>query len=522
MIKRILINKSPVFSYLELDLNPGFNVISGVSGSGKSIFFNSILGAFGLKESNAELVEVLLDINFSEFNLALEDIGISTLESSSEAVVSILKKQSLRYFLNHQSISKKNIFELSQNFLKYISTKGSIELDSEYMINVLDSIISKDNIDFKILKNDFKNEFRDFKILKKELEILTNEQKNIDNLREFAEFEIEKIQRINPVIGEYERLMMDKKLLSKKEKITQIASSALNEIDNLENISKLFDMLEIDIAFFNDALFELRDKIESSLDKFDSINFDPEALLERISVLSDLNRRYGSEEDALKHLKIQKDNLEKYKNTENNKSHIQKQLDISSQKLEALNLKITKNRKKYINIFESRLNHFASQLHLKDIKLNLFSAELGELGGDLLDISLNNISKNLISSGEYNRLRLSMLCISAEIANKYQGILILDEIDANLSGEESEGVARLLKFLSKNYQIFAISHQPFMPILCDYHYLVSKKDNVGSITLLDFDLRVKEIARMIGGGSIDSKTIEYARAKLEEGMQLGI
>ena len=71
MISRVLINKSPTFSYLELYMQSGFNVISGVSGSGKSVFLNSILSAFGLKEPNAELIEITLNIDFTIFGIDL-------------------------------------------------------------------------------------------------------------------------------------------------------------------------------------------------------------------------------------------------------------------------------------------------------------------------------------------------------------------------------------------------------------------------------------------------------------------
>ena len=131
-------------------------------------------------------------------------------------------------------------------------------------------------------------------------------------------------------------------------------------------------------------------------------------------------------------------------------------------------------------------------------------------------LMLGKSEVNVLSSGEYNRLRLVMMCIEMQLQPK-SGILVLDEIDANLSGEESEGVAQILKILSRDYQIFAISHQTHMPSLADNHYLVEKQDGYSTITKLDFEGRVREVARIISGSNITPQALEFARAHLAQG-----
>ncbi|CAI8199632.1 MAG: DNA repair protein RecN [Arcobacter lacus] len=90
------------------------------------------------------------------------------------------------------------------------------------------------------------------------------------------------------------------------------------------------------------------------------------------------------------------------------------------------------------------------------------------------------------------------------------GVLFLDEIDANLSGKESESIAKLLDILSNNYQIFAISHQPQLTAIAHSHYLVEKNNNVSSIKLLPYNDRINEIARMISGKNITQDAINFA------------
>lgn len=105
MIKRILIHNSPAFKDVELYMQGGFNVFSGASGSGKSVFMESLLAIFGIKESNADLIEANIALDSIDFDW--ETNGIPN--DDDEIVLSILKKDKTRYFLNHISSSKKKI-----------------------------------------------------------------------------------------------------------------------------------------------------------------------------------------------------------------------------------------------------------------------------------------------------------------------------------------------------------------------------------------------------------------------------
>jgi DNA repair protein RecN (Recombination protein N) len=93
----------------------------------------------------------------------------------------------------------------------------------------------------------------------------------------------------------------------------------------------------------------------------------------------------------------------------------------------------------------------------------------------------------------------------------------LDEADANLSGEESAGVAFLLKELSKSYQIFAISHQPQLASVANHHFVVGKNENGSFVRKIVEQERVCEIARMVSSGEIKKEALEYAREMLREG-----
>lgn len=217
---------------------------------------------------------------------------------------------------------------------------------------------------------------------------------------------------------------------------------------------------------------------------------------------------------ALEHLKKRKEDLENYEKLSFNKENLQKELKILREQINNSANEITKYRNKYLNTFLNRLKFYCNSLMLNTPLISLESKAIDENGADLLCIKLKDSSIATLSAGEFNRLKLAILCINMEY-KKQKGILILDEIDANLSGIESESVARILAFLAKDYQIFAISHQSHMSIFADNHYLVKRGTNNSKIELLNKEGRINEIARMISGEEITKEAILFAQNKLK-------
>ena len=135
-------------------------------------------------------------------------------------------------------------------------------------------------------------------------------------------------------------------------------------------------------------------------------------------------------------------------------------------------------------------------------------------GANLVDINLNSSNLKTLSSGEINRLRLAFIASEARISGIGGGVLILDEIDANLSGKEAMSIANVLMELSNLYQIFAISHQPQLSSKAHHHFLVQKSIKGSSVKELDRDERVMELSRMISGENITQEAMEFAKKLL--------
>lgn len=507
MIENIQIKESVVFNNIQLDLNKGLNVFSGASGSGKSVFMESLLAIFGIKDSNAKSIQAIL----SDIKTNLKDYD---LEEDEEIILTINKKDKARYSINGTLIAKKTLQDILASTIKHISLKNATELLAENILKTFDDLICHNQKDYKNLLVSMQQNYTSLQAIQSQYKTLLEQEKNIQDLKDLAQFEIQKISSINPKIGEYEELMELKKSLSKKEKLQSKIEEAIQAFEHLDSIHSALDALEINLPHFDDSLCEVKDLLETQKDKLQTLDeINPEELLQRISDLAQLNQRYGSIEDALNHLKTQQQKLQDYENLSFNKEQLLKQQQILQDNCLKNAEEIAHYREKFLPSFQKELEEHCLILKLNGIQVSIQPVNLNELGIQEVQIQLKNTPIQNLSTGEYNRLRLAMMCIDSKF-NRNTGILILDEIDANLSGEESEGVAKILKKLSLNYQIFAISHQPHIPAVADYHYLVYKQNDQSHIKILDTQGKIEEIARMISGANITQEALDFAKKRL--------
>lgn len=289
------------------------------------------------------------------------------------------------------------------------------------------------------------------------------------------------------------------------------------EIFNQEHLVSLaLDSLDTDSAFFDDAMNELRAIFDGAEERFNALeDVDIEEVLNRIEEISGLKRRYGSIEEALIYKEQKKEELAKYENIEIAKSDLEARYAELENLIESLAKELSEYRKKALPAFESALNIYLKNLYLRDAEISLEKVDYAQMGCDKLSMRLNATELTKISTGEFNRLRLAVLALKSEFMNKNGGVLMLDEIDANLSGEESMSVAKVLRKLSKHFQIFVISHQPQLTSMGDQHFLIYKDGNISKTKELNFDEKVDEIARIISGENISNEAKKFARELLE-------
>ncbi|EHK6250304.1 AAA family ATPase, partial [Campylobacter upsaliensis] len=337
MISRILMKENLGFKEANLKLSEGLTVFSGLSGAGKSVLFKGILAAFGFGESEAKFVELELDDK-----LDLESFGI---ESESENVFKMLKEKSTKYFINNQSIAKKSLQSLSKSFIKYLSVKDNNEFSNEKFLTLLDALESAKNPKFNETKEKFEQIFKEYNENSLKLNRVLEEERRIEELKELAQTHIEKISKINPKSGEYEELLKLKKRLSKRDKIEEAWNKVGGIFEYEKAVLDALNLSEVDANFFNECFNELRIIAENQ--KMEELDFDIEALLDRISDLSYLIKRYESIEGALETLELKKKELEHYEN-----------LSFEKKELELLNRDLKEKLEKKAHILsEARVRN---------------------------------------------------------------------------------------------------------------------------------------------------------------------
>lgn len=507
MIERFYLRDFLSFKEAELEFQKGLVVFTGPSGSGKSILMSAILASLGLDDAKAGLSEATIN-----FPINLDELGI---EEDELTVFKQIKKDKVRHFINNQTISKKMLLNLSGTFVRHLSLRDYSDFKNDNLLDMMDLFCLDDNKGHSKQLALYKEKFLRLSKIKKELYTIEEEEKKVLELREFAQFEISKIDAISPVKGEDEELMQVKKELSKKEKIEESINNA-EEMFNFESsVSHVLELLGINSSFFDDTMNELRAHFEASRERLTELGeCDIESILTRIEQISELKHRYGSIDDALLYKEQKIKELAHYESLDTQKESLQNEINILSNEIRTEAGVISSSRQKALKKILVSFNDFLKQLYLRPASISLEEDELSVYGQDKVEIALDGTGLDKVSAGEFNRLRLALLAVKSLQVNE-GGILMLDEIDANLSGEESMSVAKVLSHLAKDYQIFVISHQPQLTSQADQHFLIHR-DKHSAVKALKDEERVCEIARMISGDTITDEAIRFARGLMEE------
>ncbi len=510
MISRFYLKDYLSFEQIETEFTNGLVVFSGASGAGKSILMNSIISLFGHIQSKATLSEVTIE----NLNIINNDFMI---DSGDEFVIKQTTSTKTRYLLNSQTISKKQLQDFTSKFSKHLHLKDTSDFDSKKIIEFLDTLASIQNVNYKELLDNFHNSFVKLEELTNKLKKINKDQVNLDELIEFTKLQISKINDINPKVDELHELKEFKSRLSKKDKIDDALSNANPILENSHYISDLLTKLDIDSSFFDDSINQVYNHIEKFETSFNGMCDDEiNQLLTRIEDLSGLEQKYGSIEEAIEFKKKKELELESFNNITFEKAILEKNIKKLSLEIEEYAKDISKIRDQQLPAFTKLINEYLKLLYLDGLSIDISLKQIDITGIDKIEFRLNNTILKDISSGEFNRLRLALLTARSKIEIDTNGILFLDEIDANLSGKESASIAKVLEQLSKNYQIFAISHQPQLTATADQHFLVYKDNNISKIKELDHNDKINEIARMISDENITSQAKEFAITLLKE------
>jgi DNA repair protein RecN (Recombination protein N) len=508
MISSLYLKNCIFFDEVVLDFDNSLIVFTGPSGAGKSVLMDAMLSMFAMKAATFDTGEVCVsnhNINSPKFDI-----------SGGEFCIKKTNRPTNKLYLNSLKISKKDLKLFSSRFIRFLNHKENYEFANSRLLEFLDEIVTQHDTSYKKTLDNYKQNYTKLKTKQKELNTLKSDKQDIAEKIDFLKYEIAQIGQNDIKSSELNDLRDMKKKFQQKEITNEAINDAYTVIAGFHKIDTMLAKMGEDGEFFTQTTMKIQTIIDNFHERFENLNEnDIEKLIDRIETLAKLERKYGSLQEAKIQQNIKKQKLQTLENMSFNIAILEKnikKLTLASQELAKV---LTIQRTKYIKLFEKEINTYLSKLYMNDIKANIHNKLIDIDGEDELSISINNTELKNISSGEQNRLKLSLLCAKARYNIQDRVSLFLDEVDANLSGKESEALARVLKELSQTYQIFAISHQPQLTALADKHILVYKQNNISKAKLLNKNERIDEIARIISGQNITPQAKQFAMKLLQ-------
>ncbi|MEJ8553681.1 DNA repair protein RecN [Tepidibacter sp. Z1-5] len=555
MILEMYIKNFALAEEIRIDFEEGFNILTGETGSGKSIIIDALnlcLGgrydkSFVRKGTDKGLVEVT-------FNVTNEKVIKELLECGIDASLDDNLIISREIHSDGKNISRINGRNVRISFLKTI---GSLLVDvhSQHQNQVL---FNKDkHIEFLDIyghhriepeKKEYLNIYEKYFDLKKEIDSLTENKDDIQIAREIdlLKFQINEIEEANLTIGEYEQLLKERELHRNSEKIyTSLNSSYSNlyesnynafdliskGIQDLKNVVNIDERLEQFHTSLEEIMYTLQDISKDIRDYKENIDFDIKSLDDieiRIDTINNIKRKYGNSiQEILEYKEKIMKRLEDIENRDEkileSKEKLTKIESVLNQKSE----KITSIRKEIANELETDIFEQLKSLNMENVVFKVGfrkKEEYSLTGKDSIEFMISfNIGEDLMpiykvaSGGEMSRFMLAFKTILSDIDKV--NTLVFDEIDTGISGIAAEIVGKKLKDISYKKQVISITHLPQIAVNANSHFRIEKviqeSRTYTKIEKLTPKEKIQEIARLISGSNITEKTIEHAKEILQ-------
>jgi DNA repair protein RecN (Recombination protein N) len=549
MLTSLSIKNFALIEQLEMNFSNQFSIITGETGAGKSI----LLGALGLVlgkradltslkdkeqkcviEAHFQIDKYNLKDFFTENDLDYEPMTIIRRE--------ILPSGKSRAFINDSPVNLTELQDLGEFLIDIHSQHQTQELSNEtYQIEILDAIANHQNI-----LSEYKQQLSKYKSVKNELKKLKEEKENLSKESDYNTFLLEELLAANLKEGEQTDLEAELEKLSNVEFIKENLDKSLALAEE-EQIGIITTLKEVKLSMHKIASIstdfnDLYERISSILIEFDDVVSelnsqseklvnDPERLElvnQKLQAIYNLQKKHNvtTVEELLL---IQNDLDNKVVLADDLDSHIAKlelQLNELVSHLDNLSLKISENRKNAIPVLTDQITAILSQLGMPNARFNFeITASDNYLisGKDVIQLLFSankgtdfGLLKKVASGGEMSRI---MLAVKSILAN-YSKLptIIFDEIDTGVSGEIAHKMGDIMKGMSNQMQVFAITHLPQIAAKGHQHYKVFKSiqgDNtISELQLLSNEERITEIAEMLSGKNISESALTHAKALL--------
>ena len=557
MLKQLSIKNYAIIDFLEIDFKNGFSVLTGETGSGKSI----ILGALHLLMGNRADTKSVLNLEkkciiegvFSIGNYNLKDFFESNdLDYEPKETYirrEISKHGKTRAFINDTPVSLSILKALSFFLIDIHSQHQTLLLNSSNVqLNLIDSLAQSSVQSHVKLLKEYQVGYTELKSLEKELNIALNDGEESKTQLDYLSFLHKEIEEANLLPNEKEQLEDLVKVSENQDEVNQVLQKINYILDsnhtNLPVVSQLLDLVkDIDkISTYSEQYAMIASRLNSSIIELNDIAKESEVLLseiqlntndiefakDRLNLINQLEQKHRALnfDDLLVKFEAISKRLSSYSTIEKTVEKLEKSIKALQEELFKKAKKISLNRKLVKQKTEEFIVSKLIDLGIKNGQFEVqFSQknELHENGNDLVSfmfsankgVDLQEMSQ-VASGGESSRL---MLAVKALLA-KHLALpcLVLDEIDTGVSGEIASKIGTILSEMSKQTQLIVISHLPQVASKASTHYKVEKLDinekTQTNIRLLTAEQRTIELAKMLSGEHVSKAALENAKALL--------
>lgn len=553
MLKKLDIRNFTLIVHLEMALYPGFSVITGETGAGKSI----VIGAIGLLLGNRAdakqvkrgcdkcIIEATFDLSIYHSDVLKDFFEDNDLDYEPEEC--LLRREvnangKSRAFINDTPVTLALMRELGEQLIDVHSQHQNLLLSKEdFQLNVVD-IIARDRQQLA----DYRAAFAEYRSAQRRLEELREQIATSRDNEDFLRFQQKELSEANLASGEQEQLEQEAELMSHAEDIKR----ALHEADyglsgddtgivnltrsiaaQLRSVADVYPEAQELAERLESCFVELKDISQEISSKVDDVEYDPQRfnlITQRLDTIYTLQQKFHVQTvdellDRLNAINTQLDNID------NSDEELQ-ELERSVEKLHAVCVEkavvLTDMRRKSATVVEQELSKLLVPLGIPKVrfKVEVSPADLSTNGADkvMFLFSANSSTdmqpvSQVASGGEIARVMLSLKAM----ISKAIGLptIIFDEIDTGVSGRVAEQMAHIMRDMGKaNRQVICITHLPQIAAAGSTHYKVAKQETeqgtVSTMTQLSDEQRITEIAQMLSGSDVSQAAVDNAKSLL--------
>ena len=551
MLRQLYIRNFTLIDELDIALYPGFSVITGETGAGKSI----ILGAIGLllgqradsksikQGADKCIIEAHFDLTRYHLQPFFEQNDIEYDDADTIIRRELTSAGKSRAFVNDTPVSLSILKELGEQLVDIHSQHQNLLLNKQdFQLNVTDIIAddSRELTAYQQLYSEYCNQQQHLKELKEET---ARNKANAD----YLQFQYDELDAARLTEGEQEELEMQSERMTHAEEIKSALYQVSNALDDeqsgaleqvrraiqaLASVSKVLPEYDETMERLRSCHIELKDITAEANSALEEVNFEPSELdhvNNRLDKLYDLERKYAT--DNVEGLIAKRDELRQMlaniENSDEALADLEKAVSHLEQQCRQQADKLTQLRRKAAKTIEQQMQERLVPLGMPNVRFSvcLVQSQLGRNGQDNVSFLFSaNTSTPLqpvsqvASGGEIARVMLSLKAMISSAVKL--PTIIFDEIDTGVSGKIAEKMACIMDEMGRSErQVITITHLPQIAALGSHHYRVSKEEDLHGTTSrmqeLTPDERIEEIAQMLSGSDVTAAAIANAKQLLK-------